>query len=171
MNIFVLDSNPAICARFHCDKHVVKMILETAQLLSSAHHICDPVTKLNGTHFNARGHEIYRPFGVNHPCAKWVREDGCNYSWLHELGLCLLEQYKLRYSKVHACTEILRERLVYLPKALQIHAQTPFVQVVPYDCKQVDPIQAYRDYYCRHKSDIAVWNHGPTPFWYRPEQF
>jgi hypothetical protein len=78
MNIFYLDKSPYTCARYHCDKHVVKMILETAQLLC-------------GAHWATGGTAQYKPTHLNHPCAIWVRKSLSNYKWLCELGfnLCL----------------------------------------------------------------------------------
>lgn len=73
MNVFALDLSPKTAARYHCDAHVVKMILETTQMLSTAHW-------MRGT----RG--PYRPTHANHPCSVWVRESTANYKWLHELG-------------------------------------------------------------------------------------
>jgi hypothetical protein len=94
MNIFVLDNDTRLAALYHCDKHVVKMILETAQLLCTAHR------ELDGDERAARL-SFYRATHKNHPCAKWARETRANYLWLYDLLKWLLHEYTFRYSKVH----------------------------------------------------------------------
>lgn len=85
MQVFVLDKDPVLAARYHCDKHVVKMIVETCQLLCTAHH-------LHGSE-----QPPYRKTHVNHPCAIWARESRANYDWLIQLGFALSDEYTLRY--------------------------------------------------------------------------
>ena len=70
MNIFYLDKNPDLSAQLHCDKHVVKMILEYAQMLSTAHRVLD------------NSQDVYKIAHKNHPCTIWVRENKSNYKWL-----------------------------------------------------------------------------------------
>ena len=89
MNIFYLHNDPQVCAAYHCDKHVVKMILEYAQLLSTAHHELDGVPSI----------ECYKKTHVNHPCTKWVRESLQNYRWLMRLITGLNDEYRKRYNK------------------------------------------------------------------------
>ena len=88
MNIFYLDKNPKLCAQYHVDRHVVKMILETAQLLSTAHWLTG-------------GEGPYRATHKNHPSAIWARSNKSNYNWLCKLGLELCEEYTYRYGKIH----------------------------------------------------------------------
>jgi hypothetical protein len=90
MNIFYLDPNPQVAARYHVDKHVVKMVLESAQLLSAAHFVLDK---------NNEG--MYKPTHINHPCSKWTRESKANYLWLYQLFKELSHEYTFRYGKVH----------------------------------------------------------------------
>ena len=93
MNIFFLSLDPAEAARLHCDKHVVKMILESCQLLYCAHWMCGTIMPSNA----------YKKTHPNHPCAKWVRESQANYRWLCRLGLELCGEYTFRYGKHHKC--------------------------------------------------------------------
>lgn len=96
MNIFVLDKDPVKAARFHNDRHVIKMILESAQLLSTAHVVLD------GEKVAAYDVPfLLRPTHVNHPCAIWARATGANYDWLYRLLVGLLAEYTRRYGKVH----------------------------------------------------------------------
>ena len=91
MNIFVLDNNPYACARYHCDKHVVKMILESAQMICTTHHLL-PNPKLK--------YEIpYKATHTNHPCNRWLRDSLANYMWLYKLTHALNNEYRYRYNK------------------------------------------------------------------------
>ncbi|HAW80963.1 MAG TPA: hypothetical protein DCX27_15355, partial [Balneola sp.] len=93
MNIFVLDKNPNEAARQACDKHVVKMILESAQMLCSVH---------------PEGTAPYKRSFYNHPCTKWVRETDKNYDWLVDHALALCSEYTKRYGKTHKSEEIIQ---------------------------------------------------------------
>ena len=96
MNIFFLHFDPKTCAQMHVDKHVVKMILESVQLLSSAHHM---TAENNDTKFKPP----YKLTHKNHPSSVWVRKSLSNYNWLLELTKELCEEYTFRYSKIHSC--------------------------------------------------------------------
>ena len=93
LNIFVLHKNPQLAAQYQCDKHVVKMILETAQLL------CSPYVP---------GVAPYRRTHYNHPCAKWTRESQSNYFWLGIHGLALADEYTYRYGKIHKSVDVIK---------------------------------------------------------------
>lgn len=100
MNIFVLDEDPKLCAQMHCDKHVVKMILEHAQMMCTAHHVTDIVK-----------HDIpYKPTHMNHPCNKWLRDSVENYEWLYDLTHYLNEEYKYRFNhdKNHKSFDVIK---------------------------------------------------------------
>ena len=75
MNIFFLSICPYVCAKMHCDSHVIKMILEYAQMLCTAHHVCG----------NYKNPDLYKIAFKNNPCAVWARTTSGNYSWLYEL--------------------------------------------------------------------------------------
>ena len=97
MNIFFLDYDTAKCAKYHCDKHVVKMVLETAQLLCGVHHMCD----------NVKNQAPYKLSHKNHPCAIWTRESLSNYLYLCDLGLELCKEYTYLYGKRHKSQDVI----------------------------------------------------------------
>lgn len=117
MNIFYLHPVPATCARLHCDKHVVKMILEYSQLLSTAHHLGGSPAEITD--------RIYKPTHANHPSAVWVRECAQNYHWLFELLTALHMEYTYRYGKTHAAYELLSV-LVVKPSLLHYSDKLSF---------------------------------------------
>lgn len=156
MNIFVLDSDSYKSAEYHCDKHVVKMILESAQLLSSAHHV------LGG---NLGG--IYKLTHQNHPCAVWTRASSDNYSWLLDLSFGLVSEYHKRYGNKEHKTEAVLNTLRQIPNNIPYAGLTPFVQAMPENYQNENAVSAYRDYYISEKSNIAKWKHGNIPDWWR----
>jgi Pyrimidine dimer DNA glycosylase len=158
MNIFILDSNPTQAARFHCDKHVVKMILETAQLLGNAHHHLDPKAEYLS--------QLYKPTHINHPCSIWVRKNKSNYSWTYELWSELLVEYEKRYLKIHAASR-LDSYLFQIPLGMRFAPRSEFAQALPKSLQSFDPVKSYRDYYCIHKAKMAKWNNRtPVPNWF-----
>ena len=161
MNIFYLDKNPRTCATMHLDKHCVKMILEYAQLLSTAHRVCD------GDSF-ANTQEFYKATHMNHPSAIWVRKSYFNYFWLHELLNFLCIEYTYRYGKIHKVqrTELLK-KLEKQPEHIGHEIFTEPTLAMPDDCKiENDAIASYRKYYQLYKSHIAKWTSRTIPTWY-----
>lgn len=152
MNIFYLDSNPFICAKYHCDKHVVKMILEYAQMLSTAHRILDGYD----------GDILCRATHVNHPCSKWVRSSAANYNWLYILFTELLNEYTYRYGKHHQYEKLIMQ-LNKAPKNIDNIGFTPPPQCMPDDCKDISVIDAYRKYYFKYKSKMLKWKKRDIP--------
>ena len=144
MNIFFLHLWPKTAAEYHCDKHVVKMIIETAQLLYTAHWLLNP----EGLPENA-----YKKAHVNHPCAIWARKTLCNYMWLACLGWWLCKEYSYRYGedKKHK-TEPHIEWLMHNPPAsIPYRPLTRPALAMPDEYKQEDYIQAYRTFYIESK--------------------
>jgi hypothetical protein len=156
MNIFVLHTDPQKAARYHCDKHVVKMILETAQLLSTAHHMLD-----NSNYANTK---LYRKAYYNHPCAVWVRQSDANYKWALNLLRHLLTEFKLRYGGSHSTGEIYKY-LTKLPTNIPSKELTPFAQAMPDTYKNKNAVTAYRQYYNNDKRHLFSWTHRPKPHW------
>jgi hypothetical protein len=143
MNIFALDNDPVRAARWHSDRHVIKMILETAQILSTVHH--------------GHGHPVtYKPTHPHHPCTLWAGATAANYRWLQLLGLALCAEYTSRYGKTHACEDKLCGELAGPPAALSGDTRTPFALAMPEACKRPDPVESYRRYY-QHKADENSW--------------
>lgn len=152
MNIFYLDSDPGLCAGFHNDKHVVKMILETAQILSSVHWMTG-------------GEGAYKLTHKNHPCCIWARTSLGNYRWLAELGLALCEEYTRRYGRIHKTEAILR-RLAKDEPNIPDSGFTELPQAMPDECKRSSAVEAYREYYRTVKRDMCTWKNGRTPDWF-----
>lgn len=152
MNIFVLDSDPVIAASFMCNKHVPKMIVETAQLLCTAHPA--DVAPYKHTHFN-------------HPCAIWTRASIANYDWLTTHAGALCAEYTSRYDKRHKTQDIIEWCIAHRPSLPEI-GQTPFaICISDLDYHYDDPVIAYRAYYVGDKSRFAKWRPRalPPPWW------
>ena len=156
MNIFILDEDPVLAAQYQADKHVVKMVLETAQILCTVREKENPP---------------YRPTHKNHPCVKWARESFDNYSWLLKHLRALLDEYTFRYNKKHKTEAV----YAWLSSEKEIDAGelpqiglTPFAQAMPEEYRQSsDAVQAYRRYYIKDKYKIAEWNKArPKPDWF-----
>lgn len=159
MNIFYLHSDPALAAEMHCDKHVVKMILEYAQMLSTAHRVLD-----GDSHANQCG--MYKTSHKNHPSTIWTRTSERNYYWLWDLFNGCLKEYTNRYGKVHS-TERLRKVLATPPFNIAPEAFfTDPPQCMPDQYKSTSTITAYRKYYVNEKSHFAKWKMGNIPDWY-----
>lgn len=154
MNIFFLDYDPKLCAKYHNDKHVVKMILETAQLLCGTHHMT-----------NSQYEIPYKLSHKNHPCSIWVREDLHNYKWLVELGFELCDQYTHRYNKRHKTQDVIEWCATHYPKIPSIKLTTPPL-AMPDEYKLGDAVMSYRNYYRGEKKDFSKWKHGETPYWF-----
>jgi len=155
MNIFAVDRDPEKAARALCDKHVIKMTLETAQLLCAAF---------------PPGKAPYKATHVNHPCAIWVRTSLDNYVWAVEHGLALSDEYTRRYGKVHKTHAVLCTlKPLHKRVSFPVRHLTPFAQALPADLKRTNAILAYRAYYHRDKASIATWKSPATPpFWWNP---
>lgn len=176
MNIFYLDSDPKQCAIEHADKHVVKMILEYAQLLSTAHRVIDGTLTIGVSDSgrkktsyrlpDERDNILYSATHINHPSAIWVRQSDKNYDWLFNLFQELMTEYTYRYGKVHACSR-LEIALCNLPKGIP---QKPFTEptpAMPDDVKVIgSSIKSYQNYYIKNKGHLAKWKNRPTPIWY-----
>lgn len=153
MNIFVLDYNPIKAARYQCDKHVVKMPLETAQLLCSVFK---------------KGEAPYKRTHYNHPCSIWTRESRENFSWLIRHGLALCDEYTFRYGKIHKSKEVIiwckdnMHKLVFLTEK-----KTFFVQCFDEKYQIGNAVQSYREYYQKEKYKIAKWGKARgKPKWF-----
>jgi hypothetical protein len=158
MNIFYLDRDPEIAAQMMCDKHVVKMILESAQMLSTAHRVLD------GDEYADRV-GLYKMAHKNHPSTIWVRTNSKNYEWLWEHMDALMKEYTYRYGKHHA-TERLIHDLWKFPCNLPVGDFTDPPQCMPDYCKNEDAVSAYHKYYIMEKSDFATWKRRDKPEWF-----
>ena len=150
MNIFVLDNNPHVAAMYACDKHVVKMILESAQMLCSV---------------QPEGTAPYKRSFYNHPCTKWVRASSANYDWLIEHARALCTEYTRRYGKVHKSEKVIDWCDANRPELPDV-GLTPFAQAMPEDYKNEDAVEAYRTYYRNDKRRFATWKDVDPPTWF-----
>ncbi len=163
MNIFVLSNCPKEAAKMHCDKHVVKMCLESVQMLCSVFYTKGYV-----------GNIPYKLTHKNHPCSIWARNTENNFNWILEHSRALFDEYTKRYKKIHKSQKVLewceknKTVLSFFSKDLE-----PFPIAIADDklCRKVegfdkkDRIEQYRLYYIFDKP-FAVWNHSETPSWF-----
>lgn len=161
MNIFVLDEDPYKAAEQLCDKHVVKMILETAQILSTVAH--------------QRGfHAPYKASHTKHPCTLWAGKSFNNWCWLTTHGMWMEVEYNKRYGKNHKSAAVIEYLMECTDRiwgqdfsydAWQNH--TEFAQCMPDKYKQPNAVDAYRAYYIGDKARFARWTAPrPTPDWF-----
>ena len=177
MNIFHLDNSPEQAAIYHNDKHVVKMILEAAQMLSTAHRMIDGIEIIGKSPTGRKQKQyvlidremdnvLYKAVHYNHPSTVWTRQSVDNYKWHYRLFVALCNEYTYRYNKVHASDTKLRKLLSNVPKRLPDTGLTPFAKCMPDECKVSDPVQSYHNYYMQEKSSFAIWTKRDTPNWF-----
>lgn len=176
MNIFYLSNNTKECAQMHVDKHCVKMILEYAQLLSTAHRVLDGVL-LTGISDTGRkttswilpsiAYEpiLYKATHINHPSAIWVRQSYDNYRWLVSLLCQLCKEYTYRYGKTHKVESSgLYELLTYAPFNIRPGVFTEPTPAMPAEyIIKGDSIQSYKNYYNGSKQHLHNWKNRPIP--------
>lgn len=165
MNIFVLDTDIDKAVRYHCDKHIVKMLTESVQILSTAAILnnCDCVP--------------YKKTHIHHPCVVWAAASRENYKWLLDFARTQYDEYKYRYQKIHMAGVkmdiFIRDNLVlpYLPSG----TLTPPPEAMPeiYRTKITETrtwdqtVEAYRRYYLGEKLKFSKWTGRPVPDWVR----
>lgn len=189
MNIFILSKNAKRAARFHCDKHVIKMILESIQLLTCAWYSFGlpgweaeisakvaehPVTKMHGDDAKTT---VYKRTHANHPCSLWVQKSAANYAWLVDMTreLCLEKRRRWPKTLPHKCEAYL-DALQTPPPLLKDVGQTPFAVAISSTeirakrprCTEdeLECIEAYRDYYAFDKP-FASWKCDDAPDWFQ----
>ena len=164
MNIFFLDWDPEVCAQYHVDKHVVKMILESCQLLYTCHWtaLADGTPEYLASTPNGTG---YKPTHRNHPCSIWLRESLDNYLWLLRLARALVDEYHFRYGddKVHKCEDHLDWLSMVYPAGLESKGLTSPRLAMPDEFKRADPVEAYRAYYIGAKQKLMQYRKRPRP--------
>lgn len=149
MNIFYLDPSPRRSVDFMSDKHIVKMVLESAQLLCTAHQILDSKTHIDGV-------ELYKVAHKNHPSSIWVRSNKHHYNWLYEHFVELSNEYTQRYKKTHTTYSKLSHVLSKPPENIpQKKFELP-PQCMPDQYKNKSTVKAYLTYYANEK----LFNNG-----------
>ena len=154
MNIFVLDKDIEKCAQYHCDQHVVKMILESVQILCTALNKKGFTTPYKSTH-------------IKHPCVLWAEQSFENFLWLKSLALALNTEYRFRFERDtdHRSIFVLKEISKYSYKNQGL---TEFAQAMPDKYKVPgDAVKAYRQFYLGEKMGFAKWTKRSVPEWAR----
>ncbi len=180
MNIFFLHRDPEQAAKEHVDKHVVKMIVEYAQLLSTANRMLDGIEY---TDYSKNGRKIkryrlenpnkekviYKACHYNHPSAVWVRENRLHYQWLYRLFKKLGHEYTHRYGKVHSTNLLLNQLLEEAPNNIPVidwKDPPPAMKHYPDCIVPGDSLQSYKNYYIVAKAYFAKWSKRDTPKWF-----
>ena len=185
MNIFVLDHDPKTAASYHCNKHVVKMILEAGQMLCAAHwlHLLKNYYKGDISDFNRvrdiqswlidNTHPLEQPpwklSHMRHPCTLWTNDSLSNYNWHWDLGVALCKEYTSRYQKTHKSEAVLDWLGKNKPRLMIDKGLTPFAVCMKEEYKVPnDPVQSYRNYYIQDKVRFAKWEPRSTmPDWFK----
>jgi len=161
MNIFMVDKDASKAAQDLCDKHVVKMILESCQMLSTAHHFYGSAES---------SPRMYKAAFAHHPCTKWVITSRSNYCWLWRHAFELCNEYRTRFGpQDHKCRGMLIDALYITPIHQPELGFTTPAQAMPEQYKRTgsDYVAAYRAYYLGEKVRFATWNRGRTaPDWW-----
>ena len=179
MNIFYLHKDTTTAAKWHVDKHVVKMIVESAQLLCTAHRMNDGVktearSKTGRKTWRyimedeKRQKELYQAVHYHHPSAVWCRETKQQYFWLYDLFKALGHEYTYRYGKIHSTNFKLNQILSNAPNNIseRWREPPPAMQHYPQCIVPGDSIQSYRNYYIEAKAYFAKWTKRDTPEWF-----
>lgn len=157
MNIFYVDENPCTAASMLVDKHVVKMILEGCQLLSTAHHILNSTNSHTG---------IYKQTHKNHPSAVWVRQSYNHYDWLFHHTVALSIEYTYRYGKIHKSREMLTKILIWSPVNIpDSDSWTDPPKCMPDEFKVDSTVESYRNYYRIGKKHLLKYTNRNPPDW------
>jgi hypothetical protein len=185
MNIFIVDRNPVVAAEMLCDQHVVKMVTESVQMLSTCHRVLDGKMEIAPSNSgkrkvpryrlaDGRDKVLYHAVHFKHPCNIWIREDIIHYDWLLVHTAALSAEYTKRYNKTHACHGVIEYLLeADAPKNIPVPTTQErllgnheFVQAMPDEYKDKDPVKAYRNFYIGSKSKFARWRFTTPPKWY-----
>jgi len=181
MNIFILSKDPVKAAQLQCDKHVVKMIVESAQMLSTAHRMLDGTEtrrrsksgKTMSKYWelaDSREDVLYKAVHMSHPCTIWTMDSCENYNWHYEHFIALCDEYKYRYDKTHSTDTLLRDVLIELPENIPMMEQTPFplaMKDYPECIALGDPVKAYRAFYQTKQSRFRMaWTNRNIPNWF-----
>lgn len=150
LNIFAVDSDPVVAAQSLCDAHVIKMILESAQMLCAAH---------------PQGFAPYKRSHYNHPCTIWARTSKANYMWLCEHAKALCAEYTYRYGKRHKSEDVI-DWCIANSSEIPNGSLTPHAQAMPPQYRNGSFVEAYRAYYRGEKSRFAKWRKREPPLWF-----
>jgi len=144
LNIFYLDEDITTNSKYHCNKHVIKMLIEYTQILCSAYYVTDSIPN-----------NIYKATHKNHPCCIWARESLSNWIWLRDMTLALHEEYQHRYNKTHKSGELVKT--LPIPNIKDIGV-TKRPQAMPVQYRDLNTVLAYRNYYKAEKMHLIIDN-------------
>ena len=147
MNIFYLDKDPVKAAQVQYNKHVVKMILESAQMLCTAHHCYGDKDQVENV--------PYKQAHLNHPSTVWTRRSKSTYMWLYNHMMALGDEYTKRYGKTHLSITKCKDFLAIPPRHIQGDDWCQPPQAMPDEYKDKCSIQAYWNYYIGEKHVVA----------------
>lgn len=181
MNIFALDNDPVKAAQLQCDKHIVKMIVESAQMLSTAHRMIDGHVEKRPSKSGNRmidywvhpdeqlEEKLYKAVHHKHPCTVWTMQSNNNYNWhyIHFAALC--DEYKYRYGKTHMTDVSLRDVLATPPLNIPLSYLTPKPLAMGSnpECMGSDVVESYRKFYQTKQNRFKmVWTKRPVPEWF-----
>ena len=174
MNIFVLDLDPRTSAMMMCDSHVVKMTLESTQMIATMLRLMGyDDDDLLAMGLVTKAGTPYKSTHQNHPCVRWLMECGANRFWFVQHAVWLAREYSVRYHKHHACHQPIDDAVAFMLKhklfgnPTNKSDMTPFAQAMPDQYKQEDAVQAYRDYYNNEKAGFAKWTVRSPPDWWQ----
>jgi len=166
MNIFILSSDPHEAAQMQCNRHVVKMVCESAQILSTAIHLRDPIR------YSEYACCLYKPTHKHHPCVRWAMATSDNFDWLVKHSLELCDEYTRRYKRVHASQRVIECASEFAGEEFyrcgNFKHHSPFAQAMPEKYRNHDDaVQAYRNYYVGEKAKFAAWEpRTKVPEWW-----
>lgn len=182
INIFILDFDPVKAAQLQCNAHVVKMVVESAQMLSTAHRMLDGKVTLSPSKSGKnkvkawllgdyRNEKLYRAVHINHPCTVWTRESKENYEWHYAHFAALCDEYTYRYNKVHKTDAELREILREAPKNIPSKGLTQFALAMKTNPECMfpnDPVKSYRIFYQTKQDRFKMsWTKREVPEWFK----
>jgi len=185
MNLFILHEDPVIAAQMQCDKHIPKMVVESGQMLSTAHRVLDGVldrrpsksgkttVKYWDLYLGRDDLEgellLYSAVHVGHPCTQWTMRTTSNYDWHYEHFIALAQEYTYRYGKDHKTAVELGSALYNKPDNIPKGPLTPFELAMKSnpECMFPDPVKSYRLFYqTKQERFKMVWTKRNRPEWF-----
>lgn len=187
MNIFILHEDPVVAAQMQCDKHVPKMVVESAQMLSTAHRMLDGTVQIAPSKSGKRMVRHYRLFEdpemdqvlykavhYKHPCTVWTMESADNYVWHYKHFVALCDEFEFRFNKTHATAVKLKSPLWSLPHNIPKIGMTPFKLAMTSnpECMFEDAVESYRAFYHTKQDRFKMaWDKSrPKPYWFEHKE-
>ena len=192
MNIFILNEDPVIAAQEQCNKHIQKMYIESAQMLSTAHRLLDgelifiPVLDEDGNQVYLKSgkpkmkkhwqhpdldDKLYKAVHMGHRCTVWTMTSVCNYMWHYRHFVALCDEYTYRYGKKNLTDTLLRDILRNPPENIPQVERTPFELAMGSnpECMMDDPVESYHAFYQTKQDRFTMeWTKRPVPEWFEP---